>query len=151
MSTNYKSNDNQLLKNSNGEIFLPLPPEEYDLKNEMEIYARFMRHLRMVPNSNENIKILSAIQFTADLLNQSDAYIAKTLVDSGLRAPRAAFPEDYLEFVDQSCGCRQNAVGAASKSTRALQSHWHNIEGSGKCHVNRYSVSLPDGFSFIET
>ena len=41
-----KSNDNFAKAN----IELPLPPDDQDAP-EMEIYARFMRHLRMVPNN----------------------------------------------------------------------------------------------------
>ncbi|MDB5492405.1 MAG: hypothetical protein JWO78_2254 [Micavibrio sp.] len=86
-------------------IILPLPPGPelrggHDGRFEMEIYARFMRHLRSVPNSRMEIKILAAIQFTADMLDTSEALIAKTLVDLGLLAPRRAFPGSFLDFCD---------------------------------------------------
>ena len=100
MSHSLKSNDNVSLKN----VVLPLPPEKDRGAAEMEIYARFMRHLRMVPNSQIEIKVLSAIQFTADMLDIRDALVSKTLVDCGLRAPRKAFPAEYLEHVDSNLG-----------------------------------------------
>ena len=43
--TTLKSNDNRM-----GEkVILPLPPQSDYSSSEMEIYARFMRHLRLVP------------------------------------------------------------------------------------------------------
>lgn len=104
-------------------VTLPLPPEMEDAQ-EMKIYARFMRHLRCVPNSRAEIKTLSALQFTADLLNCSDAHVAKVLVDLGLRAPRMAFPADFLEFADQSLMRNGWEVGGPSKSLIELKAFW---------------------------
>lgn len=83
-------------------IFLPLPPLDGAPKELMEVYARFMRHVRLAPNSNIYIKILSGIQFTADMMDMPDAMISKMLADMGLRAPRKAFPESYLDHVDRT-------------------------------------------------
>ncbi len=147
--TTLKSNDNQWLKDANGRICLPLPPEKINMRGEMEIYARFMRHLRLVPNSSVEIKILSAIQFTADLLNHHDAYIAKILVDLGLRAPRKSFPADYLEFVDKT-NLRSNLeVGSASRETKLLCQHWHDI-GEDKLAAIRYIPAYAENSYFIE-
>ena len=110
MVTPLKSNDNQ------SHIVLPLAPQQsINATNEMEIYVRFMRHLRLVPNSRMEIKVLSAIQFTADMLDITDALVAKTLVDLGLLASRKAFPTAYLEFVDKSFLRKQWDLGAPSK------------------------------------
>lgn len=105
---------------------LPLPPEKTKTA-EMEIYARFMRHLRHVPNSRMEIKILSAIQFTADMLDVGDELIAKTLVDLGLRAPRAAFPCAYLDYIDQSLMRTGWDVGGPARSSLLLKEHWDTI------------------------
>lgn len=109
---------------------LPLPPSmgEED-RFEMEIYARFMRHLRHVPNSRMDIKVLSSIQFTADMLDTSDALVAKTLADLGLRAPRAAFPVSFLDYADN---CFRRAVwdggmDVPQASLVALKRHWDRI------------------------
>jgi len=150
MTITLKSNDNQLFKNAEGKIFLPLPPEQIKLKTEMEIYARFMRHLRMVPNSSAEIKLLSAIQFTSDLLNQSDAYITKILVDLGLRAPRKAFPAEYLEFVDKSTVRSNHEVGGPSNAMMELCAHWHKI-GEDKFAAIRYTQPVAEQPFFIET
>lgn len=119
-------------------VVLPMPPEMTDLgagldtRFEMEIYARFMRHLRNVPNSRMDIKILSSIQFTADMLDISAEMVAKTLVDQGLRAPRTAFPGAYLDFCDRcalrrSWGATGTDPGGPPHSVMALRDFWNGI------------------------
>ena len=106
-------------------VVLPLPPAPARfLPSEMEVYARFMRHLRHVPNRRLEIKIFSAIQFTADMLDHSDAHVAKILVDLGLRAPRLAFPADFLRYVDETMLRGGWDVGAPSAGLKALKDHW---------------------------
>lgn len=109
-------------------IVLPLPPSlGDDSKFEMEVYARFMRHLREVPNSRMEIKIFSAIQFTADMMDHGDALIAKLLVDMGLRAPRKAFPITFLDFADKASTRTIWNGGSIPPSVSALKEHWHQI------------------------
>lgn len=148
MVTTYKSNDNR----TDTHTHLPLPPESKEAKSEMEIYARFMRHLRMVPNSRMEIKVLSAIQFTADMIDIGDALVAKTLVDLGLRAPRKAFPSDYLEFVDNSLLRTGWVVGGPSASAAALKLHWDQI-GEDKFAAFRRDVpiAIENETIFVET
>ena len=118
MSTQVQSNSDH------NDVVLPLPPHLTAEGDDMAVYARFMRHLRNVPNSRMDIKVLSAIQFTADLLGHSDAHVAKLLVDLGLRAPRMAFPADFLKYADQAIMRSGWEVGAPSHGILALKSHW---------------------------
>lgn len=111
-------------------ITLPLAPENYE-GGEMGVYAKFMQHLRHVPNSRMEIKVLSAIQFTADMMDYSDAHIAKILVELGLRAPRMAFPAEFLTFVDQSLMRGGWDVGGPTPALYALQDCW-NVHGEDK-------------------
>lgn len=118
-------------------IVLPLPPgphmaaiNGHDGRFEMEIYARFMRHLRNVPNSRVEIKILAAIQFTADMLDVSEALVAKTLVDLGLRAPRKAFPGTFLDFCDNMmlrAGKFSDEHSGPPQAVTVLKGHWDSI------------------------
>lgn len=142
-----KSNDNLTDTNT----FLPLPPQSKESHSEMEIYARFMRHLRMVPNSRMEIKILSAIQFTADLLDIGDALVTKTLVDLGLRGPRKAFPAAYLEFVDKSLLRTGWEVGGPTASAADLKLHWDKI-GEDKFAPFRGSIPVAtETTHYVET
>ncbi len=123
IETNLKSNDNTTCKSCNA-VQLPVPPLESVEATELEIYARFMRHLRLVPNSRIEIKILSAIQFTSDMMDLNDAIVAKTLADMGLRAPRKAFPEAYLDHVDRSLMRSGWDIGGPCVSSLEVKKHW---------------------------
>ena len=122
-----KANDNSL----NDRVVLPIPEirdmQDPSAKSDMEIYARFMRHLRSVANSRMEIKVLTSIQFVADMLDLSDSEVAKTLVDLGLRAPRMALPSDYLEHADASLMRDDWEAGAANGPLKSLHGHWMKI------------------------
>ncbi len=144
-----KSNDNRAFKN----IELPLPPQKQDAHinthAEMEIYARFMRHLRMVPNSQDEIKVLSAIQFTADMLDLRDALVTKILIDCGLRAPRKALPSEYLEHVDNTLMRSGWEVGGPNASTIALKKFWDKI-GEDQLAAYRRTPVIREETLFVE-
>lgn len=109
-------------------VTLPLPPTlAEDERFEMEVYARFMRHLRLVPGSRMDVKILSSIQFTADMMDHGDALIARIMVDRGLRAPRRAFPVSFVDFVDKAMQRMAAGFGAPSAAILALKQHWDKI------------------------
>lgn len=125
-------------------IILPFPPEDdVASSDKMDIYARFMRHLRCVANSREDIRVLSAIQFVADMMDRDDAEIASVLVELGLRAPRMAFPERYLDFIDR---CYLRATYRAMDATGAvdhLRFFWSEI-GEDQLAPFKRDVSVVD-------
>jgi hypothetical protein len=132
--------------NSNSNHFgvvLPLPPQLGTGADDMALYARFMRHLRLVPNSRMEIKVLSAIQFTADMLDHSDAHVAKLLVDLGLRAPRMAFPADFLKYADTALMRSDWDVGAPTHGLLALKEYWDRT-GEDKFAAFKSEYSLLD-------
>lgn len=108
-------------------VFLPLPPLDEADSLDLEVYARFMRHIRLVPNSRTDIKVLSGIQFTADMMDLNDAIVSKMLADMGLRAPRRAFPESYLDHVDQTLMRSGWDVGGPSASSIDMKRFWDDI------------------------
>lgn len=126
MPSELKSNDNKahdVFEN----VFLPLPPLDGADGLELEVYARFMRHFRLVPNSRIEIKVLSAIQFTSDILDLNDALVSKMLADMGLRAPRRAFPSSYLDHVDRSLMRSGWETGAPCASSTDMKRFWDEI------------------------
>lgn len=124
----FKSGFNGAFTEQGMRYALPLPPASItEQRDEMAVYARFMRHLRHVPAQRMEIKILSAIQFTADMMDLSDAHVAKVLVDLGLRAPRIAFPADFLGFIDQALQRSSLDVGAPNLAMSDLKSFWDGI------------------------
>lgn len=140
-----KANDNPVTTSLDLErIILPVPELDKLQKNEMEIYARFMRHLRCVANSRMEIKILTAIQFTADMLDISDSEVTKTLVDFGLRAPRMAFPGDYLDHADNALMRDEWEIGAANAQLKDLRDHWHKTGEDKFAGFRRYFPSIAE-------
>lgn len=105
-------------------IILPMMPETAAEALDMAVYIRFMRHLADVPNSRLEIKILHALQFTADVTGTDVAEVAMTLVNDGLRAPRLAFPAMFLEMADAALLRDCGAIGAANAALLDLRRHW---------------------------
>lgn len=127
-------------------IVLPLPPSmAHEDRFEMEVYARFMRHLRLMPGSRMDIKILSAIQFTADMMDHGDALVAKILVDLGLRVPRRALPVAYNDFVDKSMQRHARGNGSPSQALLALKAHWDAIGEDEVSFVHISAYAMPEG------
>ena len=137
-----KSNDNHFEGTA---ITLPLPPLDLTASYEHEIYARFMSHLRTVPSSRPEIRVLAAMQYVADLLDKPDAEIAACLVGLGLRAPRLSFPESYLEFADNALMRDVYEVGCTSGHLRDLQCHWSRIGDDKFAAFRRCYPSLAEG------
>jgi len=81
------------------DVIMPLYPIEKS-GLDMDICQRFVKHLRHVRSDDVSVKLLSSIQYTADILGCSDAHICKVLVDHGLRAPREGFPKCFIEYID---------------------------------------------------
>ena len=80
-------------------------------------------------------------------MDLSDALVAKTLVDFGLRAPRTSFPAAYLEHVDDSLMRTGWELGAPSSSSIAVKKHWDGIGEDPFASIRRdYSVVEGEGF-----
>ena len=71
-------------------------------------------------------------------------------MDLGLRAPRKAFPSDYLEFVDKSAMRRGQEVGSPSVATQEILQHWHRI-GEDRFTSLRGRPVIAEQTYFVET
>lgn len=125
--------------NGTERVTLPLPSSSLSNMTDQAVYARFMRYLRLVPNSRMEIKVLSAIQFTADMLDHSDAHVAKILVDLGLRAPRRAFPACFLEYADQALKRDRYDAGGPNAQLLDLLEHWDQV-GEDTLSIRQYCL-----------
>lgn len=130
-------------------IILPIPHAELiddqQFRFEIEVYSRFMRHLRMVAHSREDIRILTSIQFVADMMNVCDTEIAAALVSLGLRAPRSALPQDFLDGVDAAL-MRDTANHAGpAPCIYELRDHWSKIGEDRFAAFRRYHPTLSIG------
>ena len=115
-----KANDNLTA----GRIIYPIAPQDLTKSLELDMYTHFMRHLRMIPHTREEVKILNAIEFVATMTASSEAHVTKVLIDLGLRAPRFALPASYLDYADSAILRHENSFGAANNSLKDLDAHW---------------------------
>ena len=135
-----KANDNI----NNHKVILPVPVMHTTSNEEMEIYARFMRHLRYVPNSRMEIKVLSSIQYVADMMRLSDSDVTRVLIDMGLRAPRAALPDDYIDHIDSALMREEWEAGSANTAIQSLRDHWITIGEDRLAGFRRYYPTLSE-------
>ena len=108
-------------------ILLPMPPTDMGSEFEMEVYVRFMRCIRQVSSKHHDMGILVSIQFVADMINVSQVHVTKILVGLGLRAPRLAFPEAYLQTIERSSLRDMLDAGYSDIPLRDLRHHWQAI------------------------
>lgn len=77
---------------------MPVPPQEGT--QDSQFYQTFVRSMNRVSVKKATDRIKQAIERTADACDTSPAYIARILVEYGLRAPRHVFPNDFISFID---------------------------------------------------
>jgi hypothetical protein len=104
---------------------LPCLPENVG-PAERDIYFGFIRALREGSSRRMEVRIMTAIHRAADVTDNSDAYVSRTLVDMGLMAPRLAFPGDFLDHVDATL-VRGRPLRTIPASYTALAHHWAAI------------------------
>lgn len=93
------------LDDLNGHVRYPLPPTMFHrFADGMDVYVRFMRHLRVSHHARASVNILLAIDAVTASTDHDALSTAMILVDLGLRAPRAAFPAVFLDLIDGSFG-----------------------------------------------
>ena len=136
----------QMVNHNAGRVVLPFPPENSDeFRLEMDVYARFMRHLRTKSHSREEVRILTTIQYVSDMMIMDEALVTKLLVDMGLRAPRLALPEAYLEHADMALMRDPCEIGSANEALRDLKDHWDHIGEDRLAAFRRIYPSLTEG------
>ena len=113
-----------------------------DAGNRHKIINHFFQCLRDATHSRPDVCILLAIQRTADATTNSDAYVAKVLVEAGLRAPRMAFPGEFLDYMTQALTCHPHHMGAANSHDKDLYAHWASI-GDDPFAGIEWAMSMP--------
>ena len=77
---------------------MPVPPAESS--PDFIYHQAFIHAMNRMQNPSIAQKLRLAIEETAQATQTSAAHIARLLVDYGLRAPRHAFPDSFVDFVD---------------------------------------------------
>jgi hypothetical protein len=65
------------------------------------------------------------------MLDLSDAHVAKILVDLGLRAPRLAFPCQFLEYADAALMRLGWRIGGPNLELLELRQYWLRYHREG--------------------
>lgn len=78
---------------------MPVPPAEGS--QAFDYYQQFVREMNKSYETQTGIRIKQSIARAAERLNTSPAYMARVLVEYGLRAPRHVFPNEFIVHVEQ--------------------------------------------------
>ncbi|PJB72068.1 MAG: hypothetical protein CO093_03835 [Alphaproteobacteria bacterium CG_4_9_14_3_um_filter_47_13] len=109
-------------------VILPSPPSSADMDSlKNEIYKCFMKSLYKFSSHNARPEILPAIESVSTTLDISTAFVAKTLTDLGLRAPRREYPASFLDFADHAHSKFIESYKTPS-CIAALQDYWRAIK-----------------------
>jgi len=112
-----------ILNNKDNNIVLPII-EQAETHEEKEITLIFLHYYRDLAVSSSDVRVFRAIDKAATLTGYSEAVIAKTLVNCGLRSSRRSLPQEFLNHVDMML-YRVHAC----KSYKALKKFWSDTCG----------------------
>jgi len=105
---------------------MPVPPT--DSSPDMPYYQAFVHAMNRTQAANIAEKLRLAITATADTTRTSPAHIARMLVDYGLRAPRAAFPDSFVDYVESRPAPKSFVpVTAVDTDVIALKDFWQTL------------------------
>lgn len=121
-------------------IYLPRLDFDNAKESEIDVYVNFMGHYRNASTNSEQFKVMNAIQYAAVLMDHSDEYISKQLVDMGLRAPRYAFPIDFQSYCDRVIERQGQKIGGPSSAMLELFDQWNGLS------VPMHDISKPRFF-----
>ena len=105
---------------------MPVPPA--DSSPDFVYHQAFVHAMNRVENSSIALKLRQAIIDTADRTKTSPAHVARLLVDYGLRAPRHAFPDSFVDFVDSRPEPKLSVLRAAQDlDVLELKNFWQAL------------------------
>lgn len=89
-------------------------------------HAHFMRHYNNLAEPDPVSRVKEALEIVARDTGETTSSVARLMVESGLRAPKRAFPEDYIQRLEGGT-FPQEAFNASAltASQRALLDGWH--------------------------
>jgi hypothetical protein len=87
-------------------------------------HTTFMHEFKGATSKDICFRIFTAIQKTATQTGQTPETVAQSLVDSGLRASKGAFPNTYVTRLEKTKMQPQWNLKAGSEGQRALLTYW---------------------------
>lgn len=105
---------------------MPVPPGESS--SDFVYYQSFVYAMNRIQASSIAIKLRQAIEQTATATHTSPAHIARLLVDYGLRAPRHAFPDCFVDYIDSRPEPKLSVLRATQDTDVAeLKNFWQTL------------------------
>jgi hypothetical protein len=106
---------------------MPVPPA--DNSADITYYRAFVSEMGRAKQASVADKIRNSMEAAATRTGTSATHIARLLVDCGLRAPRHAFPDSFVSFVDnapQTTGQKSGfgTIFPADTDMDALRLYW---------------------------
>lgn len=112
-----------------------LPTEE---KSEARFCFVFHNYVSLLTGTLDD-RIRTAIHMTADETSLSPVYIAKVLVEHGLKASKNAFPDSFVDFIEDKSGLDPWAAGAMTYAQNKLAKLWQ-IESHQPYYAGSHQV-----------
>jgi hypothetical protein len=105
---------------------MPVPPGPSS--PDLPYYQAFVHAMNRTKAASIAEKLRHAITLTADLTKTSPAHIARMLVDYGLRAPKAAFPDSFVDYVESRPAPKSFVpLTATDTDVIALKDFWRTL------------------------
>jgi len=114
---------------------MPVPPS--DTSADLPYYQAFIHTMHAMGSPFEEDVITAqalaeklhlAINHTARITQTSPAHIARLLVEYGLCAPPAAFPDSFVEYVEATNQPRYDRRSPVEyPQMKALKNFWHSL------------------------
>ncbi len=105
---------------------MPVPPAPSS--PDLAYYQTFVHAMNRTKASSIAEKLRTAIELTAELAQTSPAHIARMLVDHGLRAPKNAFPDSFVDYVESRPAPKSFVpLAAADADVAALRNFWQTL------------------------
>lgn len=103
-------------------IQLPFAPQEES--QESRCCYTFGRFYKILRGYEPSARVLKAIGLTSEEVGFSPVYVARILVEHGLRAPKPSFPHGFIDFVESKSGMDPWAAGAMTYAQNKLAKFW---------------------------
>lgn len=116
---------------------LPALPATADTLS-IHFYTQFMHEFQRQRNADPYFRIYAAIESTAKKSGNAPDVVARSLVESGLRASKESFPGSFVATIEQSSAEPTWHISAATPQQRELAASWGIVPASGYKRARRY-------------
>lgn len=118
---------------------IQLPHPSIEETTESRCCYTFGRFYKILRGKEPAQRVLKAIGLTSEEIGFSPVYVARTLVEHGLRAPKDSFPHGFIDFVESKSGMDPWAAGAMTYAQNKLAKFWQIEMSTGDAPASHVS------------